>query len=93
MKLPDSSFSDEDGLHIFSQRDKKSVSPAADGFQSPVEIAAENILTLEEACVALEAVQRLNSKLEVENASLRERVALLDKLVVKLLKKKNRLAN
>jgi len=48
---------------------------------------------VKEAGVALEAIQRLNSKLETENASLRERLELLDQLVVKLLRRNDKLAN
>jgi hypothetical protein len=50
-------------------------------------------LTVEDARVALEAVQRLNAKLEAENVELRERVQLLDQLVAKLLKRNDKLSN
>jgi hypothetical protein len=57
-----------------------------------VEIGPE-VLATEEVLCALEAVQRLNAKLEEENAMLREKVELLDRLVVKLLKRNGKAAN
>ena len=92
MKQPNSNASEEHSLCIFSQPNEKQVVPPGQSLPTAaVQLSSGDLLTLEEVGVALEAIQRLNSKLETENASLKERLGLLDQLVVKLLKRNEKL--
>jgi len=93
MKQPNSNLSEEHALRVVSQSNEEPVATPAQESHPAVQLSSSEVLTAEEARVAVEAIQRINSKLEMENASLRERVELLDQLVVKLLKRNDKLAN